>query len=169
MTRNAPSISYQTFDEPPAAVLVVVDAGLEAHNQAAAPLGDVRPLAAIATLPSGEVIGGAVGRTWGACCELQQLWVHPDRRRLGTASRLLQEFERRGAARGCHTFYLTTLSFQAPEFYRKRGYSVVARISGYPNGIAKYLMQRQLPSEAPDATPGVPHSPPHSPRTENGS
>ena len=143
MASDTAPVSYQTFDEPPAAALLVVDAGLEAHNQAAAPLGDVRPLAAIASLASGEVIGGAVGRTWGGCCELLQLWVQPDHRGRGTASRLLEEFERRGAARGCHTFYLTTLSFQAPDFYRKRGYSVVARISGYPDGIAKYLMQRQ--------------------------
>lgn len=151
MTTNTHVISYQTFDEPPAAALLAVDAGLEAHNRAAAPLDDVQPLAAIASLPSGEVIGGAVGRTWGGCCELLQLWVHPDHRGLGTATRLLKEFERQGAARGCHTFYLTTLSFQAPEFYRKRGYSVLARIAGYPDGIAKYLMQRQRSSDAPDA------------------
>jgi ribosomal protein S18 acetylase RimI-like enzyme len=169
MTTGAALVSLRTFDEPPAAALHVVDAGLDAHNQAAAPLADVRPLATIASLPSGEVIGGAVGRTWGGCCELLQLWVHPEHRGLGTASRLLEEFERRGGARGCHTFYLTTLSFQAPEFYRKRGYSVVAHISGYPEGIARYLMQRQRPADAADATPGVPRFPPHSPRTENGS
>lgn len=73
MTTNTHVISYQTFDEPPAAPLLAVDAGLEAHNRAAAPLDDVQPLAAIASLPSGEVIGGAVGRTWGGCCELLQL------------------------------------------------------------------------------------------------
>ncbi len=39
-------------------------------------------------------------------------------------------------------FYLTTLSFQAPEFYRRHGYTTLAEISGYPNGIIKYLMQR---------------------------
>jgi ribosomal protein S18 acetylase RimI-like enzyme len=97
------------------------------------------------------VIGGAVGRTWGGCCELLQLWVHRDHRGVGTASRLLAEFERQGASRGCHTFYLTTLSFQAPEFYRKRGYSVLARITGYPDGIVKYLMQRQQAPDAGDA------------------
>jgi len=140
---NSAVIRYETFDEPPESALQAVDTGLEAHNHAVAPLGDVRPLAATATLPTGEVIGGAVGRTWGGCCELLQLWVHPGHRGVGTASRLLTEFERRGESRGCHTFYLTTLSFQAPEFYRKRGYEVLARITGYPDGIAKYLMQRR--------------------------
>ncbi len=136
-------LAFQVFDEPPEPVVAAIDAGLDAHNQAAAPLGDVRPLAATAALPTGEIVGGALGRTWGACCELLQLWVHEGHRREGTATRLLAEFERRGAARGCHIFYLTTLSFQAPEFYRRRGYAVLAEISGYPDGIVKFLMHKR--------------------------
>jgi ribosomal protein S18 acetylase RimI-like enzyme len=143
---NALTLAYEQFDEPPEAVLQAIDAGLDSHNRAAVPIGDVRPLAVTAVLPSGEIIGGAVGRTWGACCELLQLWVHTDHRRAGTASRLLLEFEAMGAVRGCHTFYLTTLSYQAPEFYRKRGYSALAEISGYPDGIIKYLMYKSAVS-----------------------
>jgi ribosomal protein S18 acetylase RimI-like enzyme len=143
---NAPDFVFEQFDAPPVAVLQAIDAGLESHNSAAAPIGDVRPLAVTAALPSGEIIGGAVGRTWGACCELLQLWVHPEHRKAGTASRLLLEFEKMGAKRGCHTFYLTTLSYQAPEFYRKRGYVALAEISGYPDGIIKYLMHKRRES-----------------------
>ena len=143
---NASDLAYEQFDEPPEAVLQAIDEGLESHNRAAAAIGDVRQLAFTAVLPSGDIIGGAVGRTWGACCELLQLWVHTDHRRSGTASRLLLEFEAMGAARGCHTFYLTTLSYQAPEFYRKRGYSALAEISGYPDGIIKYLMHKSAVS-----------------------
>jgi len=137
------NLAFEVFDEPPASVVSAIDAGLDAYNHAAAPMGDVRPLAATAMLPTGEIVGGAIGRTWGACCELLQLWVHEGHRRAGTATRLLAEFERRGAARGCRTFYLTTLSFQAPGFYRKRGYEVLAEISGYPEGIVKYLMHKR--------------------------
>jgi GNAT superfamily N-acetyltransferase len=143
---NAPDFVFERFDAPPEAVLQAIDAGLESHNSAAAPIGDVRPLAVTAALPPGEIIGGAVGRTWGACCELLQLWVHPDHRKAGTASRLLLEFEKMGAKRGCQTFYLTTLSYQAPEFYRKRGYVALAEISGYPDGIIKYLMHKRRES-----------------------
>jgi N-acetylglutamate synthase-like GNAT family acetyltransferase len=57
-------------------------------------------------------------------------------------SRLLQEFEAHARARGCNTFYLTTLSYQAPEFYLGHEYVVLAQITGYPNGIAKYLMHK---------------------------
>ena len=137
-----PPLAFTTTDAPPEDRLLAVDAGLERHNHAAAPLADVRPLAAFATDDSGAVVGGAVGRTWGKCCELQQLWVAPERRSRGVGSRLLLDFEARARARGCSVFYLTTLSFQAPEFYRRHGYDVLARIAGYPEGIVKFLMHR---------------------------
>jgi ribosomal protein S18 acetylase RimI-like enzyme len=137
-----PPLAFTTTDTPPEDRLLAVDAGLERHNHAAAPLADVRPLAAFATDGSGTVVGGAVGRTWGKCCELLQLWVAPEHRSRGVGSRLLLDFEARARARGCSVFYLTTLSFQAPEFYRRHGYDVLARIAGYPEGIVKFLMHR---------------------------
>jgi ribosomal protein S18 acetylase RimI-like enzyme len=138
------SIQYESTDAPSEAMLAAVDAGLEGHNVEAAPmLADVRRLAAFATDSSGRLIGGAAGRTWGACCELLQLWVQPEHRNSGVGSRLVVEFEARARTRGCRIFYLTTLSFQAPDFYRRHGYGVLARIDGYPNGIVKYLMHKK--------------------------
>lgn len=136
------ALAFSTTDTPPEDKLLAVDAGLEQHNHAMAPLTEVRQLAAFATDEAGAVVGGAVGRTWGKCCELLQLWVAPELRSHGVGSRLLQEFEASARARRCSTFYLTTLSYQAPEFYRKRGYTVLAQIGGYPNGIVKFLMHR---------------------------
>jgi ribosomal protein S18 acetylase RimI-like enzyme len=133
---------FTACDEPPEPGARAVDAGLEQYNRSAAPLADVRPLAAFAARPGGQVVGGAVGRTWGRCCELLQLWVEQDCRSRGVGSRLLRQFEDRARSRGCNVFYLTTLSFQAPEFYRRHGYATLAEITGYPNGIIKYLMQR---------------------------
>lgn len=142
---TAQGISFADFDDPPEAALRTVDEGLEQHNLTAAPVSDVRPLASFASDAAGKVVGGAVGRTWGSCCELLQLWVARESRATGIASRLLQQFERRAAGRGCSVFYLTTLSYQAPEFYRKRGYASIAEISGYPDGITKFLMIKGAP------------------------
>ena len=74
--------------------------------------------------------------------ELQQLWVEPARRASGVGSQLLWRFEDHAQTRGCDVFYLTTLSFQAPEFYRKHGYTSLAEIAGYPNDIRKFLMYK---------------------------
>ena len=105
------------------------------------------PLACFARSPAGDVIGGAVGRTWGECCELQQLWVAPEQRQRGIGSRLVRMFEARGRERGCRTFYLYTFSFQAPSFYQALGYRPAHEIRGFPDGIVKYLMMRNVASD----------------------
>lgn len=137
-------ISLIAYDEPPEALLLAVDTGLEQHNHAHAPLADVRPLATFASAAAGQpLLGGASGRTWGRCCELLQLWVSAERRGQGLGSALLQAFEAQARGRGCSTFYLTTLSYQAPAFYQRHGYTVLAEIAGYPQGIVKYLMVKK--------------------------
>ena len=135
-------ISISAHDDPPAGDAEIVDAGLGAHNDAAAPLHEVRPLACFAR-QSDRVVGGAVGRTWGTCCELQQLWVDQAQRRQGLGSRLVREFEQRAAGRGCTTFYLYTFSFQAPALYQTLGYAIEHAIDGFAPGIVKYTMVKR--------------------------
>lgn len=131
---------HDTLPEPE--TTLVAD-GLDASNAAAAPLQDVMPLACFARLPSGAVVGGAVGRTWGECCELQQLWVDEAQRRQGIGADLVRAFEARAEARGCRTFYLETFSFQAPSLYRSLGYQVAVALEGFAPGIVKFLMVRR--------------------------
>jgi N-acetylglutamate synthase-like GNAT family acetyltransferase len=92
----------------------------------------------------GEVVGGAIGRTWGECCELQQLWVSAEHRHRGVGGRLLQEFERRAQERGCRLVYLNTFKFQAPLFYKAHGYEVAFEVQGFTHGVVKYTMTRAL-------------------------
>jgi ribosomal protein S18 acetylase RimI-like enzyme len=133
----------EVHNDVQSAEAAAVDAGLEASNAARAPLHEVRGLACFTRSTAGEVVGGAVGRTWGACCELQQLWVSPEYRRQGLGCALVKAFERAAQARGCHTFYLTTFSFQAPELYQSLGYSIAASIEGFAPGVTKFLMVRK--------------------------
>ena len=143
------AIAISRHDDLPAEATHVVDTGLGEANDAAAPLHEVRPLACFARLPSGEVIGGAVGRTWGACCELQQLWVTPAHRRRGLGARLIREFEAHARTRGCDAFYLETFSFQAPSLYRSQGYVTAYEHAVYPHGIVKYVMVKRPAPEPP--------------------
>jgi ribosomal protein S18 acetylase RimI-like enzyme len=142
---NDDTLVFSASDAPAGDSLGAIDTGLEEYNFSVAPLSDVLPLASFATDSAGRVVGGASGRTWGRCCELLQLWVEPRRRSAGVGSQLLRLFEEHAHHRGCDVFYLTTLSFQAPAFYRKHGYAVLAEIAGYPNGIIKYLMHKTSP------------------------
>jgi ribosomal protein S18 acetylase RimI-like enzyme len=139
-----PAFSYTVHDDLPEPGTSIVDNGLGDANEAAAPLHEVAPLSCFAHDDQGRVVGGAVGRTWGQCCELQQLWVEPALRAQGIGTRLVREFEQRAIARGCRTFYLETFSFQAPSLYRSLGYSARLEIAGFAPGIVKYVMVREL-------------------------
>jgi N-acetylglutamate synthase-like GNAT family acetyltransferase len=124
--------------------LAIVDAGLGEYSVSGGPLHAVEPLHVIATNRNGEVVGGAIGRTWGKCCELQQLWVSSGYRGNGEGTRLMDAFEGEAIRRGCELVYLDTFSFQAPAFYVKRGYVEVLRTAGFTIEVIKSTMQKRI-------------------------
>lgn len=96
----------------------------------------------------GTVIGGLLGGTYWGWMYVDILWVHEDHRRKGIGSRLLAEAEREAARRGCHHVHLDTMSWQAPEFYKKHGYEIVGILPDCPKGHEKYLLQKNLPEKS---------------------
>jgi GNAT superfamily N-acetyltransferase len=141
-------IEWEQTDSPSAADIAQVDDGLESSNRARADLENVRPLACFARLPSGELIGGAIARTWGGCCELRQLWVAPPHRRRGIGRHLVEMVKQEAVARGCTLLYLETFSFQIPQLYRSIGFETVCAFQGFPDGVVKYVMQKRIGSQA---------------------
>ncbi len=130
--------------ELPADGMSIVDEGIGRYNDAAAPLHEVVALAVFARAGSGQVVGGAVGRRWGAVAELQQLWLREDLRGQGLGRDLLVAFEVRARESGCSAAYLETFSFQAPEFYRRQGWQAVHANRCFPHGIVKWTMEKAL-------------------------
>ena len=138
------SVSLSTHDSYPPEESAIIDQGIGEANDAAAPLHEVQPISCFARSDSDAVVGGAVGRWWGECCELQQLWVEPSCRRQGIGGQLLTAFEEHAKLRGCTCIYLETFSFQTPGLYLSRGYQVEFERKGYPRGIVKYHMVKQV-------------------------
>ena len=92
----------------------------------------------------GACIGGLLGGTYWGWMYVDILWVHEDHRKKGIGSRLLAAAEREAVRRGCHHVHLDTMSWQAPEFYKKHGYSVIGVLPDIPSGNQKYLLQKSL-------------------------
>jgi GNAT superfamily N-acetyltransferase len=80
-----------------------------------------------------EVEGGLRGELYRDWLIIYQLVIPHDVRGKGTGSRLLQNAEEFARQNGCVGVWLDTFSFQAPEFYGKRGYDVFGELSCYPS------------------------------------
>jgi len=92
----------------------------------------------------GRIVAGICGNTWGGTCELRQFWVEESLRRRGLGTKLFRAAEQEARRRGCSQIVLMTFSFQAPEFYRRHGFEVVAAIDDHPHGHRNLLMRKRL-------------------------
>ena len=92
----------------------------------------------------GNVIAGILGGTYWGWMYVDILWVHEKHRKKGIGSKLLREAEEEAVCRGCHHVHLDTMSWQAPEFYKKHGYEVVGILPDIPSGNQKYLLMKAL-------------------------
>ncbi|MGW0556124.1 GNAT family N-acetyltransferase [Streptomyces sp. NPDC002926] len=110
------------------------------------PHDDEVPLEVWALEPgTAEPAGGLTALTWGRWLQVDLLWVADAHRGTGLGTRLLEEAERTAREdRGCLYARLETWDFQAPEFYRKRGYAVVGRVEDYPPGATEFILTKRL-------------------------
>ena len=69
-----------------------------------------------------NIIGGILGGTYWGWMHIDILWVNENFRKKGIGSQLLKAAEEEARKRGCHSVHVDTMSWQAPEFYKKNGY-----------------------------------------------
>lgn len=92
----------------------------------------------------GQVIGGLSGKIYLLGVTIDILWIDDNYRKLGFGYRLLSEIEEIGRAKGCKFIHLDTFSFQAPDFYKKCGFKVFGVLEGYPEGISRYYLKKDI-------------------------
>lgn len=91
-----------------------------------------------------RIVAGVAGHTWGGTCDVKQLWVEEACRDRGFGDALLARAEAEARRRACRQVVLSTHSFQAPAFYRARGYEEVGRAVDYPLGFASIYFIKRL-------------------------
>jgi predicted GNAT family acetyltransferase len=93
----------------------------------------------------GSLVAGASGWTWGQAAGIGMTWVRDDRRGTGIGASLLAAFEREAVERGCTHVFVTSFTFQAPEFYQRLGYEEIFRWESVPTpGRDDVHLRKQL-------------------------
>jgi GNAT superfamily N-acetyltransferase len=166
-------------DMPSEADWLAVEQGLDAYNVTQTGRIDERRVGIFVRDQAGQVIGGLTGWTWWDWLAIDNLWLSEALRGQRLGSQLVRQAEAEALARGCKRALLTTMSFQAPEFYRKLGYTEFAVMEGFAGLHRRHYFWKLLAGEesptasscrpavkdahtgAPDSMDwGRPHSPP---------
>ena len=91
-----------------------------------------------------NLVGGLLGATYWQWLYVDLFWIHESWRKQGYGDAVLAAAEQEAMRRGCQYAYLDTFSFQAPEFYQKRGYVVFGEIPGFPEEHSRYFLKKAL-------------------------
>ncbi|MGE7612235.1 GNAT family N-acetyltransferase [Paenibacillus sp. NPDC101420] len=93
---------------------------------------------------NGDIVAGINSAICWNWMEIGILWVDDNYRSQGYGKRLLEEAEKVAKAKKCTFIKLDTFSFQAPEFYKKYGYKVIATIEDAPLGSKHFYYKKDL-------------------------
>jgi GNAT superfamily N-acetyltransferase len=124
-------------------------------NSGATGITDGEWLAIFVRDEQGRIVAGICGNTWGGCFEIRQFWVEEARRKRGLGTRLLRAAENEALRRGCRQVLLMTFTFQAPAFYAKHGFEVVAVVDDHPRGHKNVLLRKRLGGSSQAAAGGL--------------
>ena len=91
-----------------------------------------------------NVIAGILGGTYWGWLHIDILWVDENFRSKKIGSRLLIAAENEAKKRGCHFVHVDTMSWQAPDFYKKHGYELISELDNIPNGYKKFHFIKRL-------------------------
>jgi GNAT superfamily N-acetyltransferase len=129
---------------PAEALMHFLENGVIDHNLAATGVAEWHPANFFLKNPRGEWLGGCAGLVWGGWLHVRLLWVALPARGQGNGTRLMDAAELFAVQHGAAHATLETHSFQALDFYRKRGYAVFGSLADYPPGATKYFLRKPL-------------------------
>jgi ribosomal protein S18 acetylase RimI-like enzyme len=119
-------------------------APLRLYNAAQAGAANPQPVALLVRDDKGEILGGLYGRVFYQWLFIELLSVPEQARGQGLGSKLMHMAEELAREKACVGIWLDTFDFQAPDFYKKLGYSEVGQIADYPPGHQRIFFQKRL-------------------------
>jgi GNAT superfamily N-acetyltransferase len=127
-------------DAPDAESMATITRGLGDFNTAVPGVNDRRPLAVFLKDEAGKTLG----RTSLGLMFIETFYLPKTERGAGIGSKILAMAEEEGRRRGCKSAVLYTISFQAPEFYKRHGWQVFGQIPCDPPGTSRIFLTKVL-------------------------
>ena len=132
-------------DEADDESIQIIGNGLNHFNDQHVGYGDRQPLAVLVRDPqSGDVVGGASGRTSLGLLFLDLFHLPETLRGMGIGTEVLRRFEEEGRRRGCRSAVVYTISFQAPQFYERNGWVRFGEVPCDPPGTNRIFLSKTL-------------------------
>ncbi|MBT2571390.1 GNAT family N-acetyltransferase [Planococcus sp. ISL-110] len=91
-----------------------------------------------------EIIGGLTATGFWRHLHIDFLWVDPASRGQRIAEKLMAQAEAYARSKDHRLMVVDTLSFQAPAFYKKQGFSEFGVIKDFPEGHNHYYFEKWL-------------------------
>jgi GNAT superfamily N-acetyltransferase len=139
------SIDVVVTQTPSAEVVSQISNDLDLFNIAMTDIADRTPLGVLAVdTATGKVKGGISGRTSLGMLFIDIFFLPAELRGDGLGTRLLAAAEDEGRRRGCKSAVLYTLSFQAPGFYTRHGWTIFGEVPCDPPGTRRIFLSKDL-------------------------
>ncbi len=138
--------TIKRVNEPGAEVQVAIAGPLKRMNDARSGRIDQFSVFALTLVAPdfSEIIGGLWGGTARDYLYIDLVFVPEAARGHGPGRSLMHQAEQEAVRRGCHAVWLSTYSFQAPDFYQKLGYHVFGELPDYPLGHSAIFLTKKL-------------------------
>lgn len=107
-------------------------------------VGETRTPCFVTFYDNGMLAGGLRAESLGQWFYIKHLWVAEKYRGHGFGVRLMTRAESEAAERGCRFLWVDTLSYQAPEFYKKLGFVTQATIPGYRGVYSRIFFKKDI-------------------------
>ena len=91
-----------------------------------------------------KILGGCNGGTLHGGLHIDQLWVDESIRDQHYGTTLILAAEKFGKERGCAFATVNTMSWEAPEFYKKLGFEVEFIRHGFKHDSSFYFLRKAL-------------------------
>ena len=127
----------------------ILEPPLEYNDQAAPPSGFETFAIVIRDNQTSEQVGGLWAKINYDWLIVELIFIPEKLRGRDLGSLLLAKAEEIAIGKNCVGIWLDTHSFQAPDFYIKRGFEIFGQLEDHPRGSSRFFLRRVLNGSVP--------------------